>query len=68
MIDVLIKGGDIPFRPDLPQSNESQEAELVARMTKYWDEDPEKRPDFDTIKKHMKQLNRGRYTSQNEIL
>ena len=67
MIDIITRVKSVedpPFRPTLPMpKNTKVNAELLKLMNACWFENPEERPDFDTIKRKLVEVNSGRYVA-----
>lgn len=53
---------DPPYRPEIPKETglEASQNNFIKLMTECWDEDPDKRPDIDKVRKELRKLNKGR--------
>ena len=67
ILDLVIKGEEPPFRPQLPKYEKGEEG-MVELMRDCWKEDPNERPDTEDIKKRLKSLNKGKYVCLDECM
>ena len=52
---------DPPFRPKIPTDYKEAESQMIQLMSDCWQELPNSRPDFKTIKKKLMHQNNGRF-------
>ena len=49
-----------PYRPELPGLDDDSNPAIIDLILESWNENPDKRPDFETIKKRLRLINKGK--------